>query len=89
MKDWEKPLSTSREAGKEKVTEFLVRHEKIKNDWKQMQGEREEMEGLMLIHQAGINDNDYHVVMGMCGEDRSYENVWRSLKRIFGGRKDK
>ena len=42
----------------------------------------------MLIHQAGINDNDYHVVMGMCNEDRSYENVWRSLKMIFGWRKE-
>ena len=47
-----------------------------------------EMEGLMLIHLARINDNDYHVVMGMCGEDKSYENVWRSLKRIFGGKKE-
>ena len=52
-----------------------------------MQGNREEMEGLKLIHQAGINNNDYHVVMGMCGGDRSYENVWRSLKRIFGREK--
>ena len=51
----------------------MVIHEKIRNEWKKMQGDREEMEGLMLIHQAGINDNDYHVVMGMCGEDRSYE----------------
>ena len=42
----------------------------------------------MLIHQAGRNDNDYHVVMGMCGEDRSYENVWSSLKRIFDERKE-
>ena len=52
-----------------------------------MQGDQEEMEGLMLIHQAGICDND-HVVMGMYGEDQSYENVWRILKRIFGGRKE-
>ena len=53
-----------------------------------MRGNQEKMEGLMLIHQAGINDNDYHVVMGMCGEDRSNENVRRSLKRIFGGREE-
>ena len=52
-----------------------------------MQGDKEEMEGLMLIHQAGINDNYYHVVMGMYGEDRSYENVWRSMRKIFGGRR--
>ena len=79
---------TARQEKEEKVSEFLVRHEKIRNDWKKMQGDREEMEGLMLIHHAGINDNDYHRVMRMCGEDRSYENVWRSLKRIFGGRKE-
>ena len=48
-----------------------------------MQGNQEEM-----VYQAEINDNDYHVVMGMRGEDRSYENIWRSLKRIFGGRKE-
>ena len=46
------------------------------------------MEGLLLIHQAKINDNDYHVVMGVCGEDRSYDNVWRSMRKIFGGRKE-
>ena len=51
----------------EKVSEFLVRHEKIRNDWKRMEGDQKEMEGLMLIHQAGINDNDYHVVIGMYG----------------------
>ena len=41
----------------------------------------------MLIHQAEINDN-YHMVMGIRGEDRSYENLWRILKIIFGGRKE-
>ena len=44
----------------------------IGKEWK---GTKKRWEGLMLIHQPGINDNDYHVVMGMHGEDRSYENV--------------
>ena len=68
----------------EKVTYFLLRQKKIRTDWKRVQGDKKEMEGLMLIHQAGINNN---VVMGMCGEDRSYENVWRSVRKIFGGKK--
>ena len=70
-----------------RVSKFLVRHEKIRNDWKRMEGDQKEIEGLMVIHQAGINDNDYHVVMGMCSEGGSYENVWRLLKRIFGEKK--
>ena len=43
----------------------------------------------MLVYQAGINDNDYRVVMGMCGEDRGNENVWRSLKKFLVGEKKK
>ena len=67
---------------------LLVRQEKLRNDWKRIEGDREELQGLLLVHQSGINDNDYHVVIGMCGEDRSYENVWKSMKKIFGGRKE-
>ena len=71
----------------EKVTDLLIRQEKICNNWKRIEGKREEMEGLLLIHQARINDNDYHVVIGVCGEDQSYD-VWRSMRKIFRIKED-
>ena len=70
----------------ERVIDFLRRQEELRSEWRRVEGEREEMEGLMLIHQANINDNDYHVILGRCGDDRSYDNVWRNMKSIFGGR---
>ena len=72
----------------ENVRDLLVRQEKLRNDWKRKEGDREELEGLLLVHQSGINDNDYHVAIVMCGEDRRYENVWKSMKKIFGGREE-
>ena len=47
------------------------------------------MEGLLLIPHVKINDNDYHVVMGVCGEDQSYDNVWWSMKDIQRKKREK
>ena len=73
----------------ETVMDFLFRQEKARAEWKKLKGKEEELEGMILIHQAGINDTDYHVVMGACGEDKGYENVWNTIKRIYGGREEK